>query len=364
MGEYSTSQITCHKKCKKQWFYRFLLMLDSLGFKKNLELGSYVHHLLDEFYLPSDMSIRCELIDAATLQVVIQSRYEWVLTASQKYFDEKTKDLFEEEMQKYFDMRDEAEAIVTRYISNNAEDLLKFSILATEQEFCIPVYNPKGKPTKDQFRGKFDMIVMDEFDSTWFYEHKTTALSVDNRFEDVDLEIQLNNYFMVASKMYEDFAGGVLNVIRKKAPRIPEPLKSGKSLSVDKKIDTTYELYLEAIEKYGFKKEDYTEILNILKEKGDRFFGRMIVSRSQAQLDETRNEIFYAIKQIKADVKAFEKSKDESIFFRCPDMFCKNCSYFNLCILDSKKGDIKDYITSNFTKRLAMNPELSVKEKE
>jgi len=355
--DYTTSQLACYKACPKKWYYRFLRMLEPIGTKRSLELGSYVHHLLDAFYNPTGTGQA--FCTDESLQAVAESRYSGMLEASEKYFLDKTKDLFEEETEKYADMRIEAEAIVTRYIEKNADDLSKYWILATEKEFSIPIYSPAGKRTRDKLMGKFDMIVRDEFDTVWFFEHKTTGDSVDNRFETIELEEQLNNYILVASCMYEDFGGGILNVIRKKAPRLPEPLKKG-GLSRAKDIDTTYELYMEALQQYGYDPAEYTEILSILKEKGDRFFGRKVVSRKPQQILETRNEIFYTVQAIKAQTKLYNKTKDDAVFYRTPNFMCKNCQYCNLCILDSKKGDVEGYIAGNFTVRETLNPELSM----
>jgi len=360
MKEYTTSQLACYKACPKKWFYRFKLRLDPVGTKKSLELGSYVHHLLDVFYNPSGSGE--SIMTDGSLQVLTENRYAGVLAASQKYFEEKTKNLFEEETIKYQQLRDEAEAIVTRYIEINADDLSKYSIIATEKEFRIPIYSPDGKRTRDYFLGKFDMVVRDEYGTVWFFEHKTTSDTVDNRFETVELEEQLNNYTLVAMMEYDDYGGGILNVIRKKAPRKPEPLKSGKGLSVAKNIDTTYDVYLEAINENGFNPTDYTEILGILKEKGDRFFGRKIVSRKVVQLLETRDEIYYTVQAIKNMERLYKKTGSENVFYRTPTYACKGCQYCELCILDSKKCDTKSHIDGNFTVRETDNPELSMKE--
>jgi hypothetical protein len=356
--DYTTSQLACFKACPKKWYYRFKLMLDPIGHKRTLELGSYVHHLLDVFYNPDNTEQPpCTV---TFLQETAESRYAGMLEASEKYYSKKTTDLFEDECTKYDELRSEAEAIVTRYIERNADDLSKYWILATEKEFSIPIYTPAGKRTRDNLMGKFDMIVLDEFETVWFFEHKTTADSVDNRFETVELEEQLNNYILVASHKYADFGGGILNVIRKKAPRMPVPLKKG-GLSRAKDIDTTYELYMEAIEKYGYNPADYTDILSILKEKGNRFFGRKIVSRKPHQILETRNELYYTIQSIKNMTKLFNKTKDAAVFYRTPTYMCKNCQYCNLCILNSKKsGDMADFIAGNFIIRETLNPELSI----
>lgn len=359
MVEYTTSQLACFKNCPKKWYYRFFMMLDSISIKRNLELGSYVHHLLDVFYQPEPKyTVRLEL---HSLSEVAQERYLGVMAASEKYFKQKTENLFEEEMQQFIEMRQEVETIVTRYIEQNAEDLQRYKVISTEKEFCVPIYNNNGKRTRDKLRGKLDMLVEDMYTTIWFFEHKTTSDSVDNRFETVELEEQLNNYILVTSGMYEDyFGGGILNVIRKKAPRLPEPLKRG-GLSRDKKIDTTFDLYMEALEKYGYNPAEYSEILGILKEKGDRFFGRKIVSRKSFQILETRDEIYFTIQIIKELTKLFKKTHNPAVFYRTPSFMCgKFCQYCNLCILDSKKGDVDSYIAGNFVKREVINPELTM----
>lgn len=352
-NDFTYSQIACYKRCPLKWYFKYLRLLQPRTRSKAFEIGSYVHHLLEQFYmLPQEK----DMTDVELKEAVFK--------ASTDYYDDKTKDLFEEEIDGVADIRCDAEEITNRYMDKYMVDHEKYSPLWVEKEFAIKIRNPQGRRTRDILRGKFDMGVTDEFDTAWLFEHKTTGISVDNRLETVDLDEQLDLYQMVADTVPDllpDFGGIVFNIMRKKPPTIPRVLqRPAGSLSKAKDIDTTYDVYMESIRKHGLNPADYAEILGILKEKGDTFFGRKLVQRSQSRINNVRNSLYYTVKRIKDNAKQYEKTNDLNVFNRTPNFMCpRDCEYCELCIMQSKQCDWEGHAMATFDIRETLNPELS-----
>lgn len=352
-NDFTYSQITCYKRCPLKWYFKYFKMLEPRTRSKAFEIGSYVHHLLEQFYmLPQGK----EMTDVELKEAVLK--------ASTDYYDEKTKEMFEDEINGVAEIRCDAEEIAMRYMDKYMVDHEKYTPLWVEKEFAIKIRNPQGKKTKDILRGKFDMGAVDEFDTAWLFEHKTTGISVENRLDTIDLDEQLDLYQMVADTVPEilpDFGGIIFNIMRKKPPTIPRVLqKPAGTLSRAKDIDTTYDIYMETIHKHGLNPADYSDILGILKEKGDTFYGRKLVQRSQGRIDNVRSGLYYAVKKIKDNVKLFEKKNDINVFHRTPNFMCsRDCSYCELCIMQSKHCDWEGYAMASFDIRETLNPELS-----
>jgi hypothetical protein len=239
----------------------------------------------------------------------------------------------------------------------------KYKILWTEKEFAIKLRSPSGRRTQDVLRGKLDMGVEDVHGMTWLIEDKSTAYSVDKRIDTIDLDEQMDFYFLACTynpTILPNFAGIVYNVIRKKAPTIPRMLqRPAGTLSRAKDIDTTYEIYMDTIKYYGLNPDDYIDILNLLKEKGDTFYGRTIVNRSQEKIADISKSLFYTIKKIKDNIKLFENIQDMNVFHKSPSLMCpRDCSYCEMCIMHSKGADWVDYANQSFELYDSTTPEL------
>jgi len=91
--------------------------------------------------------------------------------------------------------------------------------------------------------------------------------------------------------------GVIFTFLRKKAPVRPALLKAG-GLSKNKRADTTYEVYLRTLEQYGLDPSYYAGILNFLKEKGNQFFQRVIITRSRGALRAFERNLCAVVKEM------------------------------------------------------------------
>ena len=134
--------------------------------------------------------------------------------------------------------------------------------------------------------GTFDGIVTDGA-RVWIVDHKTYQRTP-------DLEVQEYNEQFIAYQwaFYQVFGhlpnGVIYDGIRKKAPKVPAVLKSGKGLSRDLR-GTAYHAYLDAIHANGFSVDDYKDELYELSvrdslEQND-FFTRWFIKTNPRMLE-------------------------------------------------------------------------------
>lgn len=239
-----------------------------------------------------------------------------------------------------------------------------FEPFKMEVMFSLPITDPEtGKPLMVEhpetgidipvvYEGRFDGIVKDSMGHYWVLEHKT-AKSFTMWDDILPLDEQITAYIWAAEYLYDIPVEGVIyNGLRKKAPTIPQVLKNGKGLSKNKAIDTTYEVYMQEILKNDFDPEDYTEILDILKAKGNKFFRREFVRRTPEELATCREQIFYeAVDMLTAKSLYPNPTKDCSW----------DCDFYQVCVLMQNKGDVEPILADMYEPRAAEEDEFEEK---
>ena len=183
--------------------------------------------------------------------------------------------------------------LAQRYEQKYLDDRTRYEVLAIEQAFKLPVRVPckecwgagcqacggigfgRANPIWE-YAGKIDRIVRDRVTGlAWVHELKTTTLTDPDKFTvNLNMNAQPRGYVWAAAQLLDEPIHGVLyDVIRRKRPAVPEPLKRG-GLSKAKGTDTTYELYAQAIKDNGLDTADYADVLAMLQARGDTFLYR------------------------------------------------------------------------------------------
>lgn len=319
------SMISKYKKCPNSFKYSYVDMLRGKEMSNAFALGSYVHELLEAFY------IGCMTNSDPVKEVAF--RAEEAIDICQDY-----------------ELRDLGNRMMKNYMNHYANDFTNMKVIATEEEFCVPIPG-----TNENLRGKFDLIFRDENDDLYIGEHKTTALSIEARKANLELDEQCSIYLWALEQIIGEKPKGVMyNILRKKAPREPGVLKNG-GLSKSKSTDITYEAYLKAIHDNNLDEADYKEILNELKERPNPFFGRAVVTRNDKQMKQVERDIIYSCKQINSD----------DYFMRNSGIDCTRfCQYRDLCVAEVKDEDTDNIISECFVKKEFANPELDFAKKE
>lgn len=275
----SYSQIRTWKECRQKWYYKYVEGLKPTGRIKKVEIGKYGHHLLESFYKGKNLE-----------------------EASQEYWDEQTKDMLQEEYEEFEEVRELAESITERYLDYyDVEN--EWEIIAVEEKFKVNIPTHRGYKSQNYLRGIIDLVVRDSSGEIWLVDHKYTSIDLLKYEDNLVLDEQSNYYLWALSQLLESkgVAGIIFNLLRTKEPTVPRVLKAG-GLSKAKNIDTTYDVYLQAILDNELEPEDYTDILEDIKDKDRLFFKRHKVYRTSEEIDHIGEELYNMTKDMRNGV--------------------------------------------------------------
>ena len=289
--KYSTTERQDFKYCRRLWDFASPSRkgLAKKQVHEALWMGTGFHHVLEEYY-------RNNVSDLPE---------EFVATTWNEWLDEEVKRLEDqilprdvEAFQESVDnMRTLGEGMLVNYVTwaqkaDLDEETGFKNILSVEREFQVPVRDAEGNIARWTDRngevwevhlvGRMDMLVLDFSDRVWVVDHKTSKDRVN--VEHLILDDQMTIYIWAIQQILGvEVEGALYNCVRKKLPTIPKELKAG-GLSQAKDIDTTYDVYLKAIEEHEFDPADYQKILNILADKPNGFQMREKVRRNQHEI--------------------------------------------------------------------------------
>jgi CRISPR/Cas system-associated exonuclease Cas4 (RecB family) len=229
-----------------------------------------------------------------------------------------------------------------------------FIRVSTEQAFDVPILTPTGFPSsKFRFAGRVDGAWRSRLDGKLYLHEIKTTSSIDSRIGQLQFEYQPTAYMLAMAEVYgEPIAGVVYTLIRKKLPADPDILKNG-MLSKNKGIDTTADHYLAcARAQHGNEfttaqiKSEYGDILSTLLNQPNRFFRRILVKRSDAQLAEMRRVLY--------DV-ARDMTNRHLLIYPSPSYFCGNCIFQAPCVAMSNGQPIDPILTAHYTRNTRLD---------
>lgn len=349
------SDIRAYKSCRRKWGWASPL-------RANLEpnipyvpffLGRGIHYCLEQYYLGWGTE---------TIVPPIGHLDEWAKNEL-KQMEEATGSLWAGESAQFDEQLELATAMLTHYMVWQKKDTsiwgdehlewldLPGGKKALEVEFEVPLYGESGHKSSRVFlQGRFDGLVRNVVDNTlWIWETKTTR-SIKELGRSLANDEQCGAYIYAAQQLYGEPVAGVLyNILRKKAPAQPEVLKNG-MLSKKMSIDTSAEMYIEAIKKQhpGISErlamQEYGDIVTHLAESDDqRFFARIPVKRTP-----------YEIKQLAHDLHtvALEMVRPSTPVYPAPSwMNCNFCSFKNPCLAYNAGADYQFLLDNEYRKR-------------
>lgn len=228
-----------------------------------------------------------------------------------------------------------------------------FDSLSVEQPFNVPILTPQGFPSsKFRFAGRVDGVWRSKVDGKLYLHEIKTATSIDGRIGQLAYEFQPTAYMLAMSEVYgEPIAGVIYTLIRKKLPADPDILKNGE-LSKNKGIDTTADNYLAAIKKQHGEmhtatiKQFYGDILQTLLSQPNRFFRRILIKRSDAQLNEMRRTLYEV---------ARDMTNPKIAIYHNPSYFCGNCVFSMPCLAMSNGQPIDPILSEHYTRNTRLD---------
>lgn len=205
-------------------------------------------------------------------------------------------------------------------------------VLGAEVRFNVPIYKPNGKRAVARFTGLVD-LVEERPDGVYLWDHKTVSSFGNSWFAQNQVERQFRRYaWAMEQELGTPIAGFVVNAARKEIPLPPVVNKDGR-LSKAKNQNTTYELYVAALADMGLAAtaEEYADILEHLKHKGNTYFERDTIVFNRDEVREAGEELYWLYRRMTAKLPPV----------KTPSPLCtrlRPCPYRVLCVEDTPEA--------------------------
>lgn len=316
-----TSDRLSYRTCRLRWHFSspIRLNLQPRKSKHYLTFGSAIHKGLEAYYEPSSP----RSLDLAQV-------------AFRGYLDDWRKSLGQmdpEDEVEYTEALATGLAVLEHYASWAAtED--DFEVVWVEKEFQVSI---PGLEIPYAF--KPDGLLIDKHGRYWIDERKTNDKMPTN-LDWLLMDDQPGSYIWgVQTALDIKIEGVQYTFIRSKAPQPLRELKSG-LLSLDKRVDTTYEYAIKQIrDHYNEVPSDYADLLQHLKDKGNTFFMREKVRRNANEIANLERSII---------VEAQEMTSDPNIYRNPSRINCGSCPFVAPCIATYEGGDVQTLLGSGY----------------
>lgn len=318
MRSVHVTELQSWEKCRRKWYYRHHLHLKPItNHPNNLWFGIVIHEMLAQLYnfrrTEPYKSYKTELYGLFSLRCAEDcKKNQW--------------DMDNETVVKFMDI---GYSILELYHDFQLNADINYNIYSIETEY---------KTVIDDFVelvGTLDLVL--ENDTTGFLyvtDHKTYGRFYDAT--DLQYESQSKAYpFLLRQATGRKVGGFIFNQLRKKVPAVPQVLKTG-GISKAKNIDTTYDIYLAAIEREGLDWLDYTDILDSLKH--NEFINRVLIPRTALELHHFKKNLLSEVEDMNNGI----------IYPSYHRMQCKDCQYNCLCNAEDTGSNITPLIRELF----------------
>lgn len=311
----SNSKLNTYRRCPRRYRFKYVEGLDRKKKVVQLERGTWLHSLLEEYYNGRD----------------------WL--AKHKQLTKEFYNLFEEERIDLGDMPADCLRIMKAYLRTYQDDSKRYNVIDTELDETVTM--PGGL----KLRIIVDLILEDKRTGLLFaWDHKSRENFESG--ENMLLDPQLTRYYYGLQRLgYKPLGGVGYNELRTKPPTVPALLKRG-GLSQAKNIDTDVHTYMTAIRKHGLDPSDYADLLRLIavREK-DKFFRRTILPKDAPMIKAMMREVSETAIEIQ-----FAEASDR--FPRTFDKSCRwGCDFKDLCLAELHGADIDPMVKMNFTTR-------------
>lgn len=308
----SNSKAKTYRRCPKLYEWKYVRKLSPRKKAIQLERGTWLHDLLMHHYDGHNWRQRHDELTREFNQVPVEITEE------------------------LGDLPAECQRIMESYIARWHEEDRGFITVDSELDEVLPL------PNGDSFRFIIDLVVEERGRGLWLVDHKTVGKFMDPDF--MMLDAQLARYFWAAEKMgYKPLLGVMFNELITKAPTQPQLLKSG-ALSKRMNIVCDSGTYYQAIIDNGLDPEDYTDILQHLAARDDRFFRRTRLPRDRKLTKQLMFELVMTCEEIKT-------AERRGWFPRSPDKSCTYCDFLTPCQIELFGGDADQVLKFNYESR-------------
>jgi len=317
----SNSKLKSFTRCQRQYYYKYVLNLQTKRKKEVLEKGSLVHSCLEAYYVERDRSAIVPVIKA---------------------YQKKLSKMFDEEAALYKEIPLEVATILRGY-HRHWNDLKRFKIAKIGKERVIEkaIIVPLTKHV--ELGCTLDLAVIDKM-GEWVMDHKTARNLPSDDFRATDTQSVLYE-FAYEQETGRKVEGIIWNYIRTKAPTVPQLLKKGE-MSRNSRIDTDQYTYRKALEAMGLDPKDYEDFISTLP-TSKMFYHRIRCPRNQRMI----NEVVKTTALVGERVYNLQGKKPDN-YVRSLNFMCdKGCEFRQLCMADMQGHDIQFMLDHHFEPR-------------
>lgn len=333
-----TSERGTFKRCRRLWDYtsQNRRNLEPVRMNTPLMFGIAIHKGLEAYYDPERWHYPVEV--RTNLAIT-----EFALSLG----DHKAKEvaaqgdggsLDHDREQEYRDLEELGAGMLANYPDWAKERDEGITPIAVEKRYQVLIVDEDGVPIIIHNRPvvyqiRVDLIIRDKHDRLWIWDHKTAASLGDLGFLDVDT--QLSTYPWVVAQILGEYPQGVIyNELVKSVPHPPKVLKKG-GLSIDKRQNTTYELFVEAIEQYGLDRDDYEGMLDYLRTNPNEYYRRTPVLRTPEELNFQGQLVLQEVRDM-----LLGTTGEGAYLYPNPHKFnCNSCAFRVPCTIQNEQGD-------------------------
>lgn len=309
----SNSKLKTYLRCRRKYYYRYVLGLSPKQKSVQLERGSWIHSLLQTYYDGEDWK------------------------AEHKFLTRKFNNLFEEQREELGDLPTECLRIMKSYLRYYPDDFERFVVVDSEMDEIVEL------PNGVRLQIIVDLIMEDrQTGLLWAWDHKTRKSFADS--DSMIMDPQLTLYYTGLEMMgYWPMGGVTYNEICTKVPTVPRLLQSG-GLSKAKNIDTDVYTYMQAIKLHDLDPNNYRDILShIAVKQKDRWFRRVNLPKDPPMIKTVTREAMRT-----AELIAETEENRDFIRTFIPQSCKWDCEFRDLCIAQMHGADIKPMIKMNF----------------
>jgi len=337
MTAFNQSGVKSFRRCQKQYAFRHDYAQEGLELvrrapKLTLHRGSWMHALQQAHHrqwagLPDDWE---------------ETHEQWTARFNR---------LFDEEKDELGDLPAECERLFNTYLRRWREDYDTYKVARLHDgspgvEFVVEVPLEKWG-LQSPFKGRIDLLVKDrEYGGLWIWDHKWVRgiPDIDERM----MSPQALMYAWALRRQGYQIKGFVYNYGRTKPPTIPHPVYGGRQLSTAKKIDTTFDVYVQAIKDlHGdhwkfYAKGMYRDMLIRLKHREQLWFRRERVPVETERIRQALREFIVTARQIER--RPNRTVAPRTYLYTCP----RHCDYHDLCVAEFQGLDIAPLIRQRY----------------
>lgn len=349
--------------CPRRWGYSYQDGLSPWQTAAPLLQGTLWDHCMGEWFR-SGFQARPEDLDEIIIAPWLEQRTE--------FHEQKSGEYARERVQEDRDRADLNLGMLRLYIDSMAEYWSEFEVLGTQVQVCREITNARGshfyswedvKGLKSQvwwyYAGAADAVVYHpRTESVWVVDHKTTdSVDLDQYLRKLGEDTQMPGYIWALQQPALGAtiqtplkpAGFIYDVVRRKLPRKPKMLKSGR-LEKRADMDTTREVYLAEVINQGLNPDDYADFL-------PKLAGREFSRAEERRM--TDREVSWWAEDLLPRVdllRHFSKRKRTEDLPRQPSQcraWNRPCDYYPICV--ERGGEV---VRRTYQIRSVRHPEL------